>query len=662
MPAPPYLRFLFLWLLLAAAPARAQILSLSFERLEHPQFSARDLRLLVQGDGGRSDLSIGHLAFAGKEFSRVRLECARTSLKAGVIDCPAGRLLASGGIALPLSFRLALSGGFDLSIKPASGELWQVSGDWGAAQRLAVKLQHARLERLAHWLPGLADWKLKGEANGSLQGGRSKEGNTLSGSLDVAALSFGDASGNHAGERIAGRLEVDANGSGAAWAWRVLARWQDGEGYVAPVYLAKGGLALTAVGTLKASLIKVDHAEVVMADVGTVSATGEYDWNTRRVPRFSLLGQNLDLARAGELLVAPFMEQASLPKFRLAGRLDVTADWTGESFSRVDLGLRGAALTDPEERVAFSGIEASLPWRADAPTRGSVSVASGSLHRLPLGAFQVPVAMNGLSFQVPRVEIPVLDGFIILEQLDVARRAGELRASLGGSIHPISMEQLTHALHLPPMAGTLSADIPRMSFAKSTLSMDGTLVIQVFDGYLAMNGLSLSDAFGRAPLLRAADVDIRHLDLGQLTHTFSFGDITGFLDGDIEGLELTNWQAQHFNASIQSSPGDYRKRISQRAVENISSLGGAGATAAIERSFLSFFKTFGYDRIGLACRLENGVCHMSGVADAPQGYVIVKGGGVPAINVIGYNRTVDWEELLARVKRVTQGNERPVIQ
>ena len=33
-----------------------------------------------------------------------------------------------------------------------------------------------------------------------------------------------------------------------------------------------------------------------------------------------------------------------------------------------------------------------------------------------------------------------------------------------------------------------------------------------------------------------------------------------------------------------------------------------------------------------------------------------KGGGIPAINVLGYNRNVGWRELIERAKRVTQGN------
>jgi hypothetical protein len=96
-------------------------------------------------------------------------------------------------------------------------------------------------------------------------------------------------------------------------------------------------------------------------------------------------------------------------------------------------------------------------------------------------------------------------------------------------------------------------------------------------------------------------------------------------------------------------------------VQNITALGGAGAAAAIQRSFLRFFDQFGYSALGLSCKLDNGICRMGGIADTPQGYVIVKGGGVPALSVLGYNRHVGWSELLQRLKRITQGTS-PVIR
>jgi hypothetical protein len=53
---------------------------------------------------------------------------------------------------------------------------------------------------------------------------------------------------------------------------------------------------------------------------------------------------------------------------------------------------------------------------------------------------------------------------------------------------------------------------------------------------------------------------------------------------------------------------------------------------------------------------------MGGIESEPDSrYTLIKGGGIPAINVMGYNRDVGWQELISRLQRVTQENE-PVIQ
>jgi hypothetical protein len=97
-------------------------------------------------------------------------------------------------------------------------------------------------------------------------------------------------------------------------------------------------------------------------------------------------------------------------------------------------------------------------------------------------------------------------------------------------------------------------------------------------------------------------------------------------------------------------------------VENISALGGAGAAAAIQRSFLRFLNEFNYAKLGISCKLRNDVCAMDGVEKTQGGYVIVKGSGIPAITVLGYNRSVSWKELLERVQRITAGNAKPIIK
>ena len=289
----------------------------------------------------------------------------------------------------------------------------------------------------------------------------------------------------------------------------------------------------------------------------------------------------------------------------------------------------------------------------------------GELLKMPVGAFGIPLSMNGMRFDLKQLRVPLLDGHIDIR--DFAARAGSTSWfwQFTGEVTGISMDKLTGALGLPVMYGTLNATLPMVRHVKSTLRVDGALFLKVFDGTIEAKNMVLLDIFGKAPRVQA-DVAMNRLDLDLLTRTYSFGNITGRLDARIGGLELVNWQPVKFDVHLKSSEGNYPRKISQAAVQNISALGGAGAAAAIQRSFLRFFEQFGYDKLGWGCKLQNGICEMSGVegegSDKSQAYVIVKGGGIPAITVMGYNRQVSWQELLDRVKRVTQGNLKPIVQ
>ena len=85
-------------------------------------------------------------------------------------------------------------------------------------------------------------------------------------------------------------------------------------------------------------------------------------------------------------------------------------------------------------------------------------------------------------------------------------------------------------------------------------------------------------------------------------------------------------------------------------------------TAALSSGFLRFFDDFNYERLGISCRLENDVCAMDGIAPAPNGgYYLVKGKGLPRIDVIGSSHRVDWPRLLERLVAATKG-QGPVVQ
>jgi len=288
------------------------------------------------------------------------------------------------------------------------------------------------------------------------------------------------------------------------------------------------------------------------------------------------------------------------------------------------------------------------------------------LHGLAFGPAQAQGESDGDGLSLPNLVIPVEDGMLALNDIRIARPGGHWLAEWQGAFTPLSMPRITEALGWPAMGGTISGVLPRMRYvekaARSTFTVDGALLFQVFGGTAKVDGIRVDNPFGRTPHL-AADVQLSNLDLEDFTGAVKFGSITGRVDVQIKGLEMENWQPLAFEARLTTSPGDFRKRISQRAVQNISSIGGAGAGAAIQASFLRVFETFGYRRIGLACRLANDVCEMRGLGPSRDGgYLLVEGGGLPSLNVVGYNRFVGWNTMLERIRAIIEGNSTMVVQ
>jgi len=183
----------------------------------------------------------------------------------------------------------------------------------------------------------------------------------------------------------------------------------------------------------------------------------------------------------------------------------------------------------------------------------------------------------------------------------------------------------------------------------------------MFNGTVSMNNLKIDDPLGTVPKLYA-DFDMRNIDLGDFTRTFNFGAIEGKLEGEVHDLQLENWKPVRMDARVQTMDGKHLKKISQRAVENITALGGEGAAAALQRTFLRFFKEFNYEKIGMSCKLRQDLCEMGGIESTPTGYVIVKGSGIPAVTVNGYTKYVSLNDLLGRIKRITDSNSKMIVK
>lgn len=483
----------------------------------------------------------------------------------------------------------------------------------------------------------------------------------ISADLQLKNASFSDEAGLHAAEKFTGSLNIAARQTGPSWVWQTMLDWQAGEVFWQPFYMASGGHRFVASGKLDGDLLTFDSSNLKIRNVGELDFNGQVRISDRQLISLNANLPDMDLATAYPLLFKPFLEKTAFNNAEIEGKVSLKVEVKNAELKSFDMRLNDVNIADNNQKFAFYKVNANIPWSYDERRNVSFGYESGELLNLPLGNTKIAAEVNRYSLTAPSIRLPILDGALNLSDISAARIGNQWYWHLRAKLEPISMTDFSSSLKLPRMQGQASAEIPLVTYAGGILTTDGSVQLNVFNGTATVTQLVMQNPLSKTPKLNA-DIALRGLDLGDLTRTFSFGSIEGKLDGDIKGLQMQNWKPVKFDAIVKSSPGKYPKKISQRAVENISALGGAGAAAAVQRSVLRFFEQFNYEKMGLSCKLRNDICQMGGIESTPQGYVIVKGRGIPAITVMGYNQTVSWAELISRIKRVTDGNTKAIVK
>jgi len=403
------------------------------------------------------------------------------------------------------------------------------------------------------------------------------------------------------------------------------------------------------------------------------------------IPRLRLTDPDA-LQLEGELAFNANGDLAKLQLDRFSARLPAAYDRYGKGWLR-SLGIDG--LVGSGEVSGRVGLDASGPTAFALQTGGlDVSLAQGRLgvtglhgavdwsatgdrpstrlgwralqvYRIPNGAAEGSWRSRGGSLALEKpLAIPVLDGQLRVQSLawKPAAASGErLQTSL--ALTQIDMAALCRALGWPEFKGTIGGAVPSMRYVDDRMEMGGGLSLNVFDGFVDITRMTVSQPFGSAPVL-TGNIALRQLDLALLTSVFDFGSITGRLNGALDEMRLIAWRPASFKASFVADDGG---RISQKAVNNLTAVGGGGLAGGLQGTVLKIFKTFGYKRIGLTCALKGDVCSMGGLGNAKDGYTIVEGSGLPRLTVVGHQREVDWPTLVRRLQAATEGSG-PVVR
>lgn len=483
----------------------------------------------------------------------------------------------------------------------------------------------------------------------------------------VQQLIANNESGSIATDGLTARFDVALARAQDGWRYRANAVAEHGQAYAEPIFVDFGvhALELTARGTFIGTE-RLSVEEFRLAHAGVLSAQGHgvlLDFTQDQPLRdLEVEIEALQFPGAYETYLQPLLLDTDFKSLQMSGAVSGEISIrTGEPYA-IRLSLDDVNIEDDQASLALRGVQGLFDWSArregDRP-RSKLAWSGGAFYGLELGESTLEFATVGSDFELlAPTRIPLLDGALQLDALAVQRAGSEqLAFRVDASLEPISVARLCKAFGWPQFGGRVSGAISNLQLDEGVLTLGTTLEAQVFDGLVTVKDLRLDEPFGNWPRLYAT-IDLHELDLELVTSAFSFGRITGRLSGGIHDLELFNWSPVAFDARLLTPENDRsRHRISQRAVQNIGSIGGGGAgvTAALSSGFLRFFDDFNYARLGITCKLTNEVCEMGGVGPAPNGgYYLVQGRGLPRIDVIGNARRVDWPRLVQQLIAATE--------
>ena len=656
--------------LLSTVPAWAAV-GLSLGSVQGQGWQAEALSLqLVDTAPGRYELVLdaGSLTLPGAlgQWSKLRLRCPALQLDDEDYRCPDLQLEAD----TPQG-RQSLSGSLQFSdvehwslrldgVRLADGR-WHLQASADGSWQAILEAKGATPAGLLALLPSkdIPAWDWRGGMDARVEvRGRGAAPDRVDAALKLTKGAWSSASGLQAAESLAGGLTLKARHQGGAWRGRLSTDWATGQVYSDPMYLelAKHPLQLSADVLWQdgEDALNLDGLVLRLGNLLDVQGQGRLPLAAPASADAKLQINVPDLAAAYPVLLQPLVYGGALDALQLVGRAGLSLTLQQGVPSAAALSLSGVHLDDKAGRFGISGLDGALHWQAaGTPQPSLLRWQSGHLYRVDVGASRADLVLLGDSVTLTdALVLPMLNGKLRIPRLNASGlRSDKPTWQTALRAETLSLPALSAALGWPALAGDLSVEIPAVHYADGVLALDGELLASAFGGEVRVSGLQLQDPLSPAPVFQA-EASLRDLDLERLTRVFDFGRITGHLEGEVRGLQLVGWQPVAFQAVLQSpAQDDLPHRISQRAVENLTALGNNGAVA-LSGTFLRFFESFSYDRLMLQVDLAGQRAKLDGIAHAQGGYYLVKGAGLPRIDVIGRNRDVAWRDLVERLRRI----------
>ena len=403
--------------------------------------------------------------------------------------------------------------------------------------------------------------------------------------------------------------------------------------------------------------------------VGAMEVSGSIE-RVSQGPEFRLQAHSADLLPGGFYdLVRPSFnrEYPVLDRVALGGAIDLQCRIQGSAQSisaEGDLALKNGIVDARPNGWQVGPITLSLPfqifWPQKAPETtskprfGLLTVEQARFGEERVGRIAAAGALSNNALIFPQeLRVEIFGGAVEITALrwpDVVN--DPRRFSFSAEVKNLRLDRLTPALGWPPFSGTLSGSIPQVQSSTDALRTDGEIRAAVFGGEARLGKLEVENPFSSLAAIRL-ESHLSGIDLAQVTQTFSFGHISGILEGSVNNLVIVDGQPAEFQIDLHSVERDKEQRISVEALNKITVLSSGASAGALYGGLAGFFDNFGYSKLGFKARLKNDRLALRGIESRGDEEFLVVGSFLPPrVNVVSHTQEIAFSELLRRLERI----------
>jgi hypothetical protein len=424
-----------------------------------------------------------------------------------------------------------------------------------------------------------------------------------------------------------------------------------------------------------AAAVRDAEASLSFAPLGEVQARGSVSLVPKLQLDLHLTAPSVDLAPLYAFLGKMRPTQASTMEVQGQAKAEADIRYDASFKVRGEIRIRNAAARKKDGSMVLTGIDVDAPFSVSNGVRpgdekddysitpGSVRIREVKTSAANLDPVQIDFLAARNLFLIFPVDLELWGARLGLGQsvLSLIPASLGLRCVSTLTLSGLDFSRLPFNSESFKLAGKASILENSLEMTPREFRFRGQLLADLFGGRLTLDGLRVTDVFspGRRIMFQA---EVDGLDLGKLTDSVPFGDVTGIVDISLRSCVLSYGQPESFALTIRSVP---RKGASQKfslkAVDNLSMISSGGQSAAPSNSFLTkFVHTFNYRQIGIACSLTNDVFTLQGtIVEGGVQYLVRRAAffGIDVVNAKPVN-TISFKDMLGRLERVGKSQEK----